>query len=109
MFSPIHFRDIAANYNDRNSLVMLGVIFDYNEYELRDVDNTLHYMGVLPEYARLTDLRKVDGNVKGSRGRSDVLLCFDECEPNAMAIDRFNRDIKPTSRFLTLYKKDYFD
>lgn len=107
MFEPISFSE-CKNLTDDTCVVFMGVLFEYTEDELESVDDFFHQIGLIDKYSHVRDLRRIEDNVLGDEGRTDVVICFDSCNPNPMARLRYGKDIKWVSDFVVNYENDYF-
>ena len=105
-FQPISFRE-CKNLSDSVCVVMLGIIFNNTEDEIKQVDEFFHDINLIPDTSHVTDLRTISGNVRGKEGRTDAVIMFDSCTPNPMARLRYGRDIKWVSDFVVNFKNDY--
>jgi len=73
MFESVKFKKLKE-YNDGNSIVMLGVLFNETEDEIAQVDEWFHEIRLIPTDAHVTDLHHIVDNVLGDEGRSDYLF-----------------------------------
>ena len=97
------------NYNDSESLIFIGVIFDPVTQNWEEVNTFLHTIGLIPDGKSLIGVHRITGNVLGDEGRWDYLLRFDHSELQISPIARLYHaeDFKWTSDFITNYRRDY--
>ena len=106
--STIKFSELS-NYNNWNSIVMMG-IYPLNESDINDVCEFFEKQMKLFEDNKVIEIKRIvsDKNIKDTRHRVDWLIVFDkEDTPNAMARLDYCSWIKWTSDFMENYKKDY--
>ena len=97
------------NYNDSESLVFIGVIFNPVTQNWDEVNTFLHDIGLIPKGKSLIGVHRITGNVLGDEGRWDYLLRFDHSELQISPIARLYHAeyFKWTSDFITNYRRDY--
>ena len=93
------------NFNDSNSSVMIGVTPDCTPEE---VDEFFHKMEFYNDDQHCVELYHLSDNVRGSEGRSDILVAHSGGAPgNPMARLRLSSMLKWTSDFIDNYAEDY--
>lgn len=103
MKNVIPFSDLGQ-YNDSNSFVWTALTF--NAKDKPEIEKWLKEIKFMPADASITAMKKIGGNVKGSKGRSDVLFITTETTFHPMV--RLQVDgLKWTSDFRDNYGKDY--
>ena len=93
------------NFNDSNSSVIVGVTPDCTPEE---IDDFCHEAGFYNDDQHCVELYHLSDNVRGSEGRSDILVAHSGGAPgNPMARLRLAAMLKWTSDFIVNYAKDY--
>lgn len=109
----IHFKEIKDN---GVNMVFTGLLVDNEKSTLKQMNAYMTEKGVFRNGVKAIELMKIDGNVLGDEGRSDILVLFnkriDISEPGNYNINPFKRilhspDLKWTCDFLDNYKRDY--
>lgn len=91
--------------NDSNSFVWTALKFDPKD--LKPIQTELVKLGFLPKDASLASMQKIDGNVEGDDGRTDVLFkTVKATHFNPIARLRIE-GLTWTSDFIDNYGKDY--
>lgn len=104
--NSISFEELS-NYNDSNSCVMIALIID-NENEIKAMNEFLSSELGFSKGKNIVGYHHIEGNVRGKDGRSDYLLEFDHPEIAFSPLARLQSpDLKWTSDFIDIYKKDY--
>lgn len=92
------------NYTDSNSFVWAGLTFEPDAKD--EIEAWLKEIKFMPADAQILTMRKIDGNVKGDDGRTDVL--FTTTETQFSPLKRLLVDgLKWTSDFIDNYGSDY--
>ena len=93
------------NFNDSNSSVMVGVTPNCTPEE---VDDFFHEIEFYNDDQHCVELYHLSDNVRGSEGRSDILVAHSGGAPgNPMARLRLSSMLKWTSDFIDNYAEDY--
>ena len=93
------------NFNDSNSSVMVGVTPNCTPEE---VDDFFHEIEFYNDDQHCIELYHLSDNVRGSEGRSDILVAHSGGAPgNPMARLRLSSMLKWTSDFIDNYAEDY--
>ena len=93
------------NFNDSNSSVMIGVTPDCT---VEEVDEFFHKMEFYNDDQHCVELYHLSDNVRGSEGRSDILVAHSGGAPgNPMARLALCNMLKWTSDFIDNYAEDY--
>ena len=93
------------NFNDSNSSVIVGVTPDCSPEE---IDDFFHEAGFYNDDQHCVELYHLSDNVRGSEGRSDILVAHSGGAPgNPMARLRHTSMLKWTSDFIDNYAGDY--
>ena len=93
------------NFNDSNSSVMVGVTPNCTPEE---VDDFFHEIEFYNDDQHCVELYHLSDNVRGSEGRSDILVAHSGGAPgNPMARLRLAAMLKWTTDFIDNYAEDY--
>ena len=93
-----------GKYNDSNSFVIVAL--DYDASIVLDVEKTFKAAGFIPKDAKILGMKRITGNVRGHRGRTDILFHTTETTFNAQA-RRNLPDVKWTSDFMVNCARNY--
>lgn len=102
----IKFCDFECQ-SDSSTLVWISLIM--RDEDIQPMNEFFHETGLIPLGKNLIDWKKIDGNILGESGRSDILLIFDRSEIiiNPLARLRLGSEIKWTSDFIVNFRHDY--
>lgn len=107
MAKLIKFREVCESTNDSTTVVLTSLIM--KDEDIEPMNAWFHEIGFIPEGKNLVDWKKIDGNVRGDEGRSDILLIFDRPDLQFSPIVRLQLgyELKWTSDFVTNFARDY--
>lgn len=91
------------------AVVMVALAFDADKKAelIEQMNETFTEDGLLQEGSKVVDVEKIEGNVLGENGRTDVLIHLDKFAVNPMVRIAKWRDVKWLEDFIVNYAGDY--
>lgn len=91
------------------AVVMTGLIFEPDEKDalIAQMNEVFTEDNLLQEGAKVTDVERIEGNVLGDEGRTDVLIHLDKFAVNPMVRITKWRDVKWLEDFIANFGSDY--
>lgn len=91
------------------AVVMVALAFEEDEKDalITQMNEVFTEDGLLQDGAKVTDVEKIEGNVLGDEGRTDVLIHLDKFAVSPMVRITKWRDVKWLEDFIANYGSDY--
>lgn len=91
------------------AVVMVALAFDAGKKAelIEQMNKVFTEDGLLEDGAKVIDVEKIEGNILGDEGRTDVLIHLDKFAVNPMVRIAEWRDVKWLEDFIVNYASDY--